>query len=96
MVPFPQPCPLPDRPDEFSFVLLSDRTGMAQPGVFERAVAITNLLRPDFVVQIGDTIEGYTRDPASSTGSGRSSTRSSTRSTCRWSGCRATTTSATR
>jgi 3',5'-cyclic AMP phosphodiesterase CpdA len=30
--------------------------------VFERAVAITNLLRPDFVVQIGDTIEGYTRD----------------------------------
>jgi hypothetical protein len=36
---------------------------MARPGVFERAVAITNLLRPDFAIQIGDTIEGYTRDP---------------------------------
>lgn len=54
---------LPNRPDEFSFVLLSDRTGMAQPGVFERAVEITNLLRPDFAIQVGDTIEGYTRDP---------------------------------
>jgi 3',5'-cyclic AMP phosphodiesterase CpdA len=52
----------PVRPDEFSFVLLSDRTGMARPGVFERAVEITNLLRPDFAIQLGDTIEGYTRD----------------------------------
>ncbi|OLT22951.1 hypothetical protein BJF78_32580 [Pseudonocardia sp. CNS-139] len=52
----------PDRDGEFSFVLLSDRTGMAQPGVFERGVAVTNLLRPDFAIQIGDTIEGYTRD----------------------------------
>lgn len=52
----------PVRPDEFSFMLLSDRTGMARPGVFERAVEITNLLRPDFAIQIGDTIEGYTRD----------------------------------
>lgn len=55
---------LPIRPDEFSFVLLSDRTGLARPGVFERAVGLTNLLRPDFVVQVGDMIEGYTDDPA--------------------------------
>lgn len=55
---------LPARPDEFSFVLLSDRTGLARPGVFERAVEITDLLRPDFVLQVGDTIEGYTSDPA--------------------------------
>jgi 3',5'-cyclic AMP phosphodiesterase CpdA len=54
----------PGRTDVFSFVLLSDRTGMAQPGVFERAVEITNLLRPQFAIQIGDTIEGYTLDPA--------------------------------
>lgn len=53
----------PRRPEEFSFVLLSDRTALARPGVFERAVEITNLLRPDFVVQVGDTIEGYTEDP---------------------------------
>lgn len=62
-VPWSGLAELPTRPDEFSFVLLSDRTGMARPGIFERAVAITNLLRPDFAIQIGDTIEGYTRDP---------------------------------
>jgi hypothetical protein len=62
-VPWSGLAELPARPEEFSFVLLSDRTGMARPGVFERAVAITNLLRPDFAIQIGDTIEGYTRDP---------------------------------
>jgi hypothetical protein len=55
---------LPRRPDEFTFVLLSDRTGGARPGVFERAVDVTNLLRPDFALQIGDMIEGYTTDPA--------------------------------
>lgn len=54
---------LPDRPAEFSFVVLSDRTGLARPGVFERGVAVTNLLRPDFAVQVGDAIEGYTDDP---------------------------------
>jgi 3',5'-cyclic AMP phosphodiesterase CpdA len=55
---------LPRRPDEFTFVLLSDRTGLARPGVFERAVDITNLLRPDFALQLGDMIEGYTTDQA--------------------------------
>lgn len=55
---------LPRRPDEFTFVLLSDRTGGARPGVFERAVDVTNLLRPDFALQVGDMIEGYTTDAA--------------------------------
>lgn len=49
----------PQRPQEFSFVLLSDRTGLPKPGVFERAIEATNLLRPDFAIQIGDSIEGY-------------------------------------
>lgn len=53
---------LPKRPEEFSFVLLSDRTGLPKPGVFERGVRAANLLRPDFAIQIGDCIEGYTRD----------------------------------
>jgi hypothetical protein len=48
----------------FSFVVLSDRTGLARPGVFERAVWITNLMRPAFAIQVGDTIEGYTTEPA--------------------------------
>lgn len=55
---------LPDSDREFRFALLSDRTGEARPGVFERAIEVTNLLRPDFVIQVGDLIEGYTRDPA--------------------------------
>lgn len=53
----------PARPDEFSFVLLADRTGMARPGVFERAIEVTNLLRPAFAIQLGDTVEGYSDDP---------------------------------
>jgi 3',5'-cyclic AMP phosphodiesterase CpdA len=52
----------PQRPRDFSFVLLSDRTGFARQGVFERAVRATKLLHPDFVIQIGDCIEGYTSD----------------------------------
>jgi len=55
--------PAPERADEFSFVLLADRTGMARPGVFERAIEVTNLLRPAFAIQLGDTVEGYTTDP---------------------------------
>src|SRR5205823_10148546 len=55
---------LPDRSSDFNFALLSDRTGLARPGVFERAVEVTNLLRPDFAIQIGDCIEGYTTEPA--------------------------------
>jgi 3',5'-cyclic AMP phosphodiesterase CpdA len=49
-------------PSGFTFALLSDRTGMARPGVFERAVEQLNWIRPSFVVQIGDVIEGYTSD----------------------------------
>jgi 3',5'-cyclic AMP phosphodiesterase CpdA len=50
--------------DRFSFVLISDRTGGARPGVFERGLACTDLLAPTFAVQLGDLIEGYTDDPA--------------------------------
>jgi hypothetical protein len=63
-VPWTEPGTMPRRPEEFTFVLLSDRTGLARPGVFERAVQVTNLLRPDFAIQVGDSIEGYTSDPA--------------------------------
>jgi 3',5'-cyclic AMP phosphodiesterase CpdA len=53
----------PDTTQQFTFAVLSDRTALARPGVFERAVHVTNLLRPDFVIQVGDQIEGYTDDP---------------------------------
>lgn len=49
-----------DRPGErFSFVVVSDRTGGAQPGVFQRGLAVVDLLAPSFAIQIGDLIEGY-------------------------------------
>ena len=42
--------------------ILGDRTGLARPGVFEKAVQQVNLLRPDLVVMVGDLLEGYTAD----------------------------------
>ena len=39
---------------------MGDRTGGAYPGVFEAAVGKLNMLKPEFVVSVGDLIEGYT------------------------------------
>lgn len=55
---------LRDDPDDFQFVVVTDRTGGARSGVFESAVDKTNLLRPEFVMSVGDLIEGYTEDRA--------------------------------
>ena len=51
-----------DAQDEFHFVIVSDRTGGARPGVFAAAMPKVNLLEPAFVVSVGDLIEGYTED----------------------------------
>jgi len=51
------------RPNGFQFVVISDRTGGRRPGVFTKAVDKINLLQPEFVVSVGDLIEGYTEDP---------------------------------
>ncbi|WP_349828579.1 metallophosphoesterase family protein [Brevibacterium litoralis] len=61
-VPYTDLSTAPFRPAEFTFALLSDRTGFARTGVFQRGIEVTNLFRPDFAVQIGDCIEGYTQD----------------------------------
>ena len=53
-----------DAAEDFHFVIVSDRTGGARPGVFESALPKADLLEPAFVVSIGDLIEGYTEDPA--------------------------------
>jgi 3',5'-cyclic-AMP phosphodiesterase len=42
----------------FSFVLLGDRTGEAQPGVYERVWRQLAKEHPAFVVSVGDTIQG--------------------------------------
>lgn len=44
--------------DEFRFVILGDRTGGAVPGVYEQAWRETDRDHPDFVMSVGDTIEG--------------------------------------
>ncbi|MFP6836672.1 MAG: metallophosphoesterase [Pseudomonadales bacterium] len=54
-----------DAPEDFSFVIVTDRTGGHRPGVFKSAMPKVNLLQPAFVVSVGDLIEGYTSDQAS-------------------------------
>lgn len=51
-------------PDAFQFAIVSDRTGGHREGVFESAVDKLNLLQPEFVITVGDAIEGYTEDGA--------------------------------
>src|ERR1700690_1649044 len=47
-------------PAEFQFAIVSDRTGGHRGQVFSRAVEQLNLMQPEFVVSVGDLIEGYT------------------------------------
>lgn len=47
-------------PAEFRFAIVSDRTGGHRPKVFAKAVEQLNLLQPEFVLSVGDLIEGYT------------------------------------
>lgn len=49
-------------PSQFRFAIVSDRTGGHRPGVFASAVEKLNLLQPEFVMSIGDLIEGYSFD----------------------------------
>lgn len=50
--------------DQFQFAIVSDRTGGLRPGVFSEAVDKLNLVRPPFVMSVGDLITGYTTDLA--------------------------------
>jgi serine/threonine-protein phosphatase CPPED1 len=54
---------LNNRPGTFRFAVISDRTGGHRPGVFSRAVRAINMLQPEFVMSVGDLIEGYSEDP---------------------------------
>lgn len=51
-----------DDPAEFRFAIVSDRCGIHRPGVFSSALDDLKLLQPEFVVNVGDLIEGYTED----------------------------------
>lgn len=43
---------------DFRFAILGDRTGGAQPQIYGRVWREIDLFRPDFVINVGDTIEG--------------------------------------
>jgi 3',5'-cyclic-AMP phosphodiesterase len=45
--------------DTFHFVVLGDRTGEAQPGIYEQVWQEAAAKDPAFVVSVGDTIQGF-------------------------------------
>jgi len=49
-------------PGNFQFAVVTDRTGGHRPGGFMEGVKRLNLLQPEFVMSVGDLIEGYTED----------------------------------
>ena len=54
-----------NNPEEFQFAIIGDRTGGANvQGTFAIAMNQLNMLQPEFVINVGDIIEGYTRDKA--------------------------------
>ena len=54
-----------NNPEEFQFVVIGDRTGGAnQEQTFKLAIDQLNLLQPEFVINVGDTIEGYSDNKA--------------------------------
>ena len=48
--------------DKFTFAVFSDLTGGERERIFEIAVAQLSMLRPDFIINVGDLIEGGTED----------------------------------
>jgi hypothetical protein len=48
-----------DGPGEFQFAVVSDRAANPREGVFVAALAKLELLRPEFVLSVGDFIHGY-------------------------------------
>ena len=51
-----------DNPDDFQFAVVADRAGSIRPGVFEDAMTKLNLLQPEFVMSVGDLIQGVIED----------------------------------
>jgi hypothetical protein len=47
----------------FQFAIVTDRTGGRRPGIFDTAIDKLNMLQPEFVISVGDLIEGYSDDP---------------------------------
>ena len=55
----------PNESTDFRFAIIGDRTGGAnQQGTFKLAMNQLNLLQPEFVINVGDLIEGYSDEKA--------------------------------
>lgn len=53
-----------NNPDNFQFAIVTDRNGGNRPLIFEDAVKKLNIMYPEFVLSVGDLINGYTKDTA--------------------------------
>lgn len=51
-----------NNPSNFQFALVSDNTGGSRMGIFEKGVEKLNMMMPEFVLSVGDLIQGYTQD----------------------------------
>jgi len=49
---------------QFTFAVIGDRTGSAEEGQYEKVLAEMAQLGPDFIITVGDHIQGYTSDSA--------------------------------
>ncbi len=66
-LPGPKPWtdkPVIDDPERFQIAIVTDRTGAHRPGIWMEAVSKLNMLRPAFVMSVGDLVEGFTEDRA--------------------------------
>jgi Calcineurin-like phosphoesterase len=52
--------------NNFRFSILGDRTGDAQPGIYEQVWSELHALDPDFAINVGDTIQGGNDSTAAS------------------------------
>jgi len=50
-----------NKPENFQFAIIGDRSGGTNPlGTFDRAIEQLNWMQPEFVMSVGDYVEGYT------------------------------------
>lgn len=49
-------------PEDFQFAIVTDRTGGNRKGVFAAILDKIDLMQPEFVMSVGDYVDGYTQD----------------------------------
>ncbi|MEO0092597.1 MAG: metallophosphoesterase [candidate division WOR-3 bacterium] len=49
-------------PKDFTFAILGDRTGSAEQKIFAQVLFAIDSINPDFAINVGDLIEGYTQN----------------------------------